>query len=108
MQKSNYGDYYENSQCPRFGQPLLCPVILIPPYINYILAFVFFVHSSNNIFVMNLSQFVSFISVAKDKSFKNSKVLKSYLDSIISQIPSAEDESVWFQQIHDSIPAWVS
>lgn len=57
---------------------------------------------------MNLSQFVSFISVAKDKSFKNSKVLKSYLDSIISQIPSAVDESVWFQQIHDSIPAWVS
>jgi hypothetical protein len=57
---------------------------------------------------MNLNQFVSFISVAKNKSFNNSKVLKSYLDSIISQIPSADDESVWFQQIHDSIPTWVS
>jgi AlwI restriction endonuclease len=57
---------------------------------------------------MNLSQFVSFISAAKDKSFKNPKVLKSYLDSIINQIPSADDESVWFQQIHDSIPVWVS
>jgi hypothetical protein len=57
---------------------------------------------------MNLSQFVAFVSVAKDKKFNNSKVLKSYLDSIIGQIPSAEDESVWFQQIHDSIPNWVN
>lgn len=57
---------------------------------------------------MNLSQFVSFISVAKDKSFKNSKTLKGYLDLIINKIPSADDESIWFQQIHDSIPNWVS
>lgn len=57
---------------------------------------------------MNLSQFVSFISVAKDKSFKNSKTLKGYLDLIINKIPSADDETIWFQQIHDSIPNWVS
>ena len=57
---------------------------------------------------MNLSQFVSFISVAKDMSFRNSKALKSYLDSIINQIPTSDDESVWFQKIQDSIPTWVS
>lgn len=57
---------------------------------------------------MNLSQFVSFITIAKEKGFNNSKVLKSYLDNVILNNQSMEDESVWYQQIHDSIPAWVS
>ena len=61
---------------------------------------------------MNLSQFVSFISVAKERKFKNSKVLKTYLDSIINNISSLNeplnDETVWYQQIQDSIPKWVS
>lgn len=57
---------------------------------------------------MNLSQFVAFITIAKDKGFNNSKVLKSYLDSVIQKNLSLDDESVWYQQIHDSIPVWVS
>lgn len=57
---------------------------------------------------MNLSQFVSFITIAKDKGFKSSKVLKSYLDSVIQKNLSLDDESIWYQQIHDSIPVWVS
>ncbi len=57
---------------------------------------------------MSLSQFVSFITIAKDKGFKNSKVLKFYLDSIIQKNLSLDDESIWYQQIHDSIPFWVS
>lgn len=57
---------------------------------------------------LSLSQFVSFITIAKDKGFKNSKKLKSYLDSIIQKNLSVADEDVWYQQIHDSIPTWVS
>ncbi len=57
---------------------------------------------------MNLSQFVSFITIAKDKSFSNSKFLKSYLDSIIQKNFSLDDEAVWSRQIHDSISVWVS
>ncbi|MEO8147833.1 MAG: AlwI family type II restriction endonuclease [Bacteroidia bacterium] len=57
---------------------------------------------------MNLSQFVSFITIAKDKSFNNSKTLKSYLDSVIQKNLSMEDESVWYQHINDSIPVWAS
>lgn len=57
---------------------------------------------------MNLSQFVSFITIAKDKSFNNSNTLKSYLDSVIQKNLSLDDESIWYQQIHDSIPVWVS
>ncbi|MBS4063591.1 MAG: AlwI family type II restriction endonuclease [Chitinophagaceae bacterium] len=57
---------------------------------------------------MSLSQFVSFITIAKDKGFKNSKVLKAYLDSVIQKNLLLDDESVWYQQIHDSIPVWVS
>lgn len=57
---------------------------------------------------MSLSQFVAFITIAKDKGFKNSKVLKAYLDSVIQKNLSLDDESVWYQQIQDSIPVWVS
>lgn len=57
---------------------------------------------------MSLNQFVSFITIAKDKSFNNSKILKSYLDSVIQKNLSVDDEADWYQQIHDSIPVWVS
>ena len=57
---------------------------------------------------MSLSQFVSFITIAKDKSFNNSKTLKSYLDIVIQKNLLLDDESIWYQQIHESIPAWVS
>ncbi len=56
---------------------------------------------------MNLNQFVSFITIAKDKSFNNSKFLKSFLDDLIQKNLSLDDESVWYQQIHESIPVWV-
>lgn len=56
---------------------------------------------------MNLSQFILFITIAKDKRFSNSKFLKSYLDSIIQKNLSLDDEIVWSQQIHNSIPVWV-
>lgn len=57
---------------------------------------------------MSLSQFVSFITIAKDKSFNNSKTLKSYLDIVIQKNLLLDDESIWYQQIHELIPAWVS
>ncbi len=57
---------------------------------------------------MNLGQFISFITIAKDKSFNNSKILKSYLDFIIQKNLSLDDEIAWSQQINDSIPVWAS
>ena len=57
---------------------------------------------------MNLSQFVLFITIAKDKNFNNSKNLQSYLDFVIQKNLSLDDENLWYQQIHDSIPVWVS
>ncbi len=57
---------------------------------------------------MNLSQFVLFITIAKDKSFNNSKVLKCYLDSVIQKNLLLDDENIWYQQINDSISVWVS
>ncbi|NJD21121.1 MAG: AlwI family type II restriction endonuclease [Melioribacter sp.] len=57
---------------------------------------------------MNLSQFISFITIAKEKNFNNSNILKSYLDFIIQKNLLLDDEVVWSQQIHDSIPNWVS
>ncbi len=57
---------------------------------------------------MSLSQFVMFITIAKNKGFNNAKALKSYLDDIIKNNLSLDDETVWFQQINDSIPVWMS
>jgi len=57
---------------------------------------------------MNLSQFIAFVTIAKDKSFNHSKILKTYLDSIIKNNQSVDDETIWSQQIHDSIPVWIS
>lgn len=57
---------------------------------------------------MNLNQFIKFISIAKNENFNNSKVLKLFLDSIIQKNLSLEDESVWYQQIHESIAVWIT
>jgi len=57
---------------------------------------------------MSLSQFIAFVTIAKDKSFNHSKILKTYLDSMIKNNQSVDDEIIWSQQIHDSIPVWVS
>ncbi len=57
---------------------------------------------------MSLSQFIAFVTIAKDKSFNHSKILKTYLDSMIKNNQSVDDETIWAQQIHDSIPVWVS
>jgi hypothetical protein len=57
---------------------------------------------------MNLNQFISFISIAKEKGFNNSKFLQKYLDITIKKNQTLEDETIWFQQINDSIPNWLS
>ena len=56
---------------------------------------------------MSLSQFITFITVARDMRFSNPKTLKSYLDILIQKNLSVEDESVWYQQIDDEIYTWV-
>ncbi|MEO8148748.1 MAG: AlwI family type II restriction endonuclease [Bacteroidia bacterium] len=56
---------------------------------------------------MSLSQFILFITIAKDKKFNNSKTLKVCLDSIVQKNFSVDDEVVWYQQINDSISEWI-
>jgi AlwI restriction endonuclease len=57
---------------------------------------------------MNLSQFVSFLTIAKSNSFNHSNILRTYLDSMITFNQTADDEMVWSQHIGNSIPTWVS
>lgn len=52
-------------------------------------------------------RFIDFIKVAKDKKFNDSKQMKSYFDSLIEQNLTAEDESIWFQSIEQSVANWV-
>jgi len=57
---------------------------------------------------MNLIQFIAFIGIAKNRNFNDSRILKVYLDSIINNNQSSDDESIWFQQINESISSWVN
>lgn len=56
---------------------------------------------------MNISQFISFITIAKNRGFNDAKILKHYLDKIIQDNLSIEDEMQWYAQIHNSISIWV-
>lgn len=56
---------------------------------------------------MSLNQFISFITIAKNKGFNDANVLKIYLDSIIKNNLTSDDETVWYQDINDSILNWV-
>lgn len=57
---------------------------------------------------MSLIQFVEFITVAKNKEFKDAKQLKIYLDSIIAGIDDANDEEIWYDNIGRSISNWIN
>jgi hypothetical protein len=56
---------------------------------------------------MSLNQFVLFITTAKGKGFNDAKVLRMYLDKIIQNNQVLDDETVWYQDIKDSISNWV-
>lgn len=57
---------------------------------------------------INQERFIEFITVAKDKNFNDSKRLKSYFDTLIEQNFVAEDESIWFQNIEQSVKKWLN
>jgi len=57
---------------------------------------------------MNLTQFITFINIAKSSRFNSSKTLKVFFETIIEQNLSLNDEVTWYQYINDSIPTWVS
>lgn len=57
---------------------------------------------------INQERFIDFVTIAKNKNFNDSKRLKSYFDTVIQQNFEAEDESVWFQNIEQSIAKWIN
>ena len=57
---------------------------------------------------IDLSQFLSFIEIAKEKSLSSSKPIKDYLNTAIKSNLSADDEEIWQTQISDLIPNWVA
>lgn len=55
---------------------------------------------------MNVSNFIDFITTAKNTDFSNSKTLYSYLDKIIKQNQIADDEVIWFGNIKNTVQNW--
>ncbi len=56
---------------------------------------------------MNLTQFIRFVSVAREYHFNDSKNLQDYFDTIIDQNGKADDEIVWSEYIANSVSSWV-
>ncbi|MDP2335125.1 MAG: AlwI family type II restriction endonuclease, partial [Bacteroidota bacterium] len=57
---------------------------------------------------MSVTQFIYFISIAKEQGFKDPARLKAYLDRLIDLNHKPEDEIVWLDGINTSIPSWAS
>ena len=55
---------------------------------------------------MNVSNFVKFITTAKDTNFSNSKILHNYLENLIKENQNIEDEVIWFDNIKQSVGNW--
>ncbi len=53
-------------------------------------------------------RFIDFLTVARDKNFNKSSQMKQYFDTIIQENLVAEDESIWFQNIEQSIQNWIN
>lgn len=56
---------------------------------------------------MSIKQFILFITIAKDKDFKDPDVLQQYLESILKMNLKLEDETYWYEHIHGSVSNWV-
>lgn len=57
---------------------------------------------------MSIEQFVLFITIAKDKGFNNPTTLKKFLDEVVKENQTVEDEEVWFNSVSERILKWVS
>jgi AlwI restriction endonuclease len=57
---------------------------------------------------INQERFIDFITVAKDQKFNDSQRMKAYFDTLIEQNFVAEDESIWFQNIEQSVKKWLN
>lgn len=57
---------------------------------------------------MNVSNFIDFITTAKNTNFSNSKTLHSYLDNIVSENQVADDEVIWLKNIEKNLKTWTT
>ncbi len=57
---------------------------------------------------MNVTNFVEFITTAKNTNFSNSKTLYNYLDKVVTENQIANDEVVWFENIKKSVQNWTA
>jgi hypothetical protein len=57
---------------------------------------------------MNVSNFMDFLTTAKNTNFSNSKTLHSYLDKVVTENQVADDEVIWFDNIKKSVEHWTA
>ena len=66
-----------------------------------------FYGGQTNIVPMNLGNFIQFITTAKNNNFDNPNRLQKYLDHLLEQNRTLDDEAQWFRNIEESVTQWV-
>ena len=66
-----------------------------------------FYGGQTNIVPMNLENFRQFITTAKNSNFNNPNNLQGYLDNLLKQNRTIDDEAEWFRNIERSVSQWI-
>ncbi|WP_300569105.1 AlwI family type II restriction endonuclease [Flavobacterium sp.] len=57
---------------------------------------------------MSVTNFVDFITTAKNTNFSHSNTLYNYLDKVVKENQVADDEVIWFDNIKKSVESWTA
>lgn len=57
---------------------------------------------------MSLAQYAHFLTIAKDKGFSDSRLLKSFLDGIVEHNQTAQGENAWSKFVDEQILTWAT
>jgi len=68
----------------------------------------FYYGGKTKIIPLTIDNFVSFIEVGRNLKFDNPKKLEQWLERLWEKNQICNDEKVWFTEIQNSIPMWVS
>lgn len=66
-----------------------------------------FYGGQTNIVPMNLGNFRQFITTAKKQKFDNPDNLQEYLERLLAENRSIDDEAEWFKKIEATVPHWL-
>lgn len=56
---------------------------------------------------MDISLFIKFLNIAKEKKFNNSKTLELFLEKMIQTNIIVPEEEIWYKEISKGVLSWL-